>query len=352
MPGTGALLISHAAGVTPAAQTRREQALLEGAALGEMHLHVSTLHGAVLGLGAFHQAPRPSDAAVAPWRRRTGGCAVACGTGFVIVTLALPHRAALVADAPAALRPEQVMNRCVRGILAWLRGIGVDALYPGLDTVTVARRPLATLGFAETRDGPTLFQAVLAIDGSFADTALLLDRLDPDGRVPMRLVAHDDVTSLAALGRAPHGGADVAVLARDLAAAYAATFAEAIDEIDEIDPAVTALLETADAAGGTAQLPPPELPAAPVVEHGSLGQVQAAACVAGGRVTAFALSGDFLAPAWAVDELCTTIEGGPATADAVCGAADAIFDGNRGYLLGLVPEALRRLLVRAVTEVA
>ena len=59
MPGTGALLLSHAAGVAPTAQTRREQALLEGAALGELHLHVSTLRGDVVGLGTFHQDPHP-----------------------------------------------------------------------------------------------------------------------------------------------------------------------------------------------------------------------------------------------------------------------------------------------------
>ena len=145
--------------------------------------------------------------------------------GFAVVTLALPHRAALVADAPSALKPEQVMNRCVRGLLAWLRGGGIEPIYPGLDAITVARRTLAHLGFAETRDGPTLFQAIVAIDASFADTATLLDRLDPDGRVPMRLVAGDDCTSLAALGRAPRGNVDVdvAAMARDVATAYAAT---------------------------------------------------------------------------------------------------------------------------------
>ena len=353
MPGTGALLLSHAAGVAPTAQTRREQALLEGAALGELHLHVSTLRGDVVGLGTFHQEPHPPlENDVAPWRRRTGGCAVACGTGFAVVTLALPHRAALVADAPSALKPEQVMNRCVRGLLAWLRGGGIEPIYPGLDAITVARRTLAHLGFAETRDGPTLFQAIVAIDASFADTATLLDRLDPDGRVPMRLVASDDCTSLAALGRAPRGDVDVAAVARDVAAAYAATFPAAIGEIDELDAAVTALLETREAVGDAAVPPAPELPATGAVEHGHLGQVAAAARIDGGRVSAFALAGDFLAPWWALDELRARIEGGPPSADAVLAAADAVFDGSRGYLLGLSPEARHRLLVRAVTEAA
>lgn len=355
MPGTGALLLSHAAGVAPTAQTRREQALLEGAALGELHLHVATLRGDVVALGTFHQEPHPPPGNdVASCRRRTGGCAVACGTGFAVVTLALPHRAALVADAPSALKPEQVMNRCVRGLLAWLRGGGIEPIYSGLDAITVARRTLAHLGFAETRDGPTLFQAIVAIDASFADTATLLDRLDPDGRVPMRLVAGDDCTSLAALGRAPRGNVDVdvAAMARDVATAYAATFPAAIGEIDELDAAVTALLETPEAIGDAALPPAPELPATAAVEHGHLGQVAAAARIEQGRVSAFALTGDFLAPWWAVDELRARIEGGPPSADAVLAANEAVFDGSRGYLLGLSPEARHRLLVRAVTEAA
>jgi hypothetical protein len=353
VPRPGALLTSHATGATPDAQVRREQALLEGAALGELHLHVSSLAGDVLALGAFHQQPNPPrDVAAALWRRRSGGCATTCGTGFMVVTLGLPHRAALVAEAPSALRPEQVINRCVRGLLGWLRRRGLDPLYPGLDTVTVNRRVLARLGFAETRDGPTLFQAIVAADASFADTATLLDRLDPDGRVPVRLEARDASTSLAALGRVARGHTDIASICTEIAAAYAATFPETIDEIAELDPAVTALLETKDAIGDVRIPSPPELPCSPVIESGLLGQVATAACIDAGRVTAFALTGDFLSPQWAVTELRTRIEGGTATPDAIRAAARAVFDGSRGYLLGLAPEALERLLVRAITEAA
>jgi hypothetical protein len=353
VPRPGALLTSHATGATPSAQSRREQALLEGAALGELHLHVSSLAGDVLALGAFHQQPRPPrDAQGALWRRRSGGCAVASGAGFLIVTLGLPHRSALVADEPYALRPEQVMNRCVRGLLAWLRGAGLDPLYPGLDAVTIQRRVLARLGFAETADGPTLFQAIIARDASFGDTPALLDRLDPDGRVPLRLEARDATTSLVALGRAAPGEPDVAALTGQIAAAHAATFPDAIGEIAELDPAVTALLETADALEDATEHPAPELPATPVVANGLLGPVATAARIDDGRVAALALTGDFIAPEWSVAELCARIERGAATADAVRAALRAVLDGNRGYLLGLAPDALDRLLVRAVTEAA
>src|SRR4029450_4237126 len=94
----------------------REGTLLCAARRGEASLHVSALAGDVISLGAFHREPRgpmPPDR----WRRRTGGRAVASGSGFRLMTLALPHRAALVASSVADLRPEQALNRCVRGLL-------------------------------------------------------------------------------------------------------------------------------------------------------------------------------------------------------------------------------------------
>ncbi|MBY0279520.1 hypothetical protein K2Z84_29650 [Candidatus Binatia bacterium] len=350
MPRAGALLISSSEGVLPAAQRQRERALLDGAALGEMHLHVSSLHGSVLALGAFHRTlPTSTDRTASWWRRHTGGAAVASGEGFAIVTIALPHRSALVADERLALRPEQVMNRCVRGVLAWLRRDGLDPLYPGLDAITVHRRTVARLGFTETREGPTLFQAIVACSGSFADTAALLDRLDPEGRVPIRLQARDEGTSLAQLGRWAGIPTDRSALARRLADAYAATFPASIGEVVELDPAVTERL-AADGSADTAELARPEIDGSSVTEHGLLGPVAAVAQVTANRVDAVALTGDFIAPDWAVVELAERIVRGARDADAVRSTVRAVFDGNRAYLLGLAPAALERLLVRAITE--
>jgi hypothetical protein len=349
------LLTSSGAGVSAGAQRRRERALLAAAELGETHLHLSTVAGEALSIGAFHLDPAPDDprARATLWRRWSGGRAVACGAGFVVVTLGLPHRSSLVADDRRALRPEQVMNRCVRGLLAWLRRQGVDPVYPGLDSVTVDRRWLAHLGFAETRAGPTLFQAIVALDGSFATTPQLLDRLDPHGRIPARLVGADETTSLAACSArwrsTSHAQLDLDALATDIAQAYADG---AQLEVAELDPAVTELLDTMT-VDDVEMRPPPALDGAvTVTEAGVLGPVTASARVAGGRVAAFALSGDFLAPAWAVHELCTRLVDEPATAAAIAGVADSVLDGSDGYLLGLQPAALRTLLARAVSEPA
>lgn len=349
---TGVLLTSFSSRRTPAAQRQTEQAMLEGAARGELHLHASSLGGAVVGLGAFHLEPGAIERdGVRVWRRRAGGRAVASGDGFVLLTLALPHRSALVASAPLALRPEQVMNRCVRGLLAWLRGLGVASIYPGLDTITVERRALGHLSFAETTSGPTLFQAVIALDGSFTSTQHLLDRLDPEGRVPARLVADDAVTMLArhapgAYG--PPGDRDMARLVADVATGYAGTFDL---EVAELDPAVTMLLaETAD--GGEAPAPPPSIAGTTHTEHGLLGAVSATVRIVDDRVAALSLHGDYIAPDHLPDALRAAIEGGPATRAAVVAAVDHLLDGERGYLLGLAPDTLRRLVATAVSDAA
>jgi len=351
----GVLLTSFASERTPARQRRTEQALLEGAALGEAHLHASSLGGEVVAIGAFHLAPDVSERdGVLAWRRHTGGRAIACGDGFVVLTLALPHRSALVASERLALRPEQVMNRCVRGILAWLRGAGVDPVYPGLDTVTAARRWLVHVSFAETEPGPTLFQAVVAVDGSFARTAQLLDRLDPGGRVPTRLVPDAEATSLArAARRASYGHAprfDLERLVADVAKGYAG--ASGI-EVAELDPAVTASL---DAQTDLADAPSPR------TVHGSacggssrsvaglLGTVTATVRAAGGRVAELSLHGDLIAPDTLLPALRAAIEGAPAIPHEAATAVDRVIDRNRAYVLGLSPEALRGLVADAVAD--
>lgn len=110
-------------------------------------------------LGRFHAGPADDRRR----RRRTGGRVVETGPEHVRLALALPHRSALESEDPSsALRPEQAMNRCVRGVLDAYRNLGVDALYPGRDVVTVARLPVAWLSFTEEEDGTALFEAGLA----------------------------------------------------------------------------------------------------------------------------------------------------------------------------------------------
>jgi hypothetical protein len=364
------LVTSYARGVTPRVQRCRERALIEAARLGETHLHLSTFAGEVLGLGAYHRTPGEGDvrpptvvAAAATsrrapgaaqlWRRHTGGRAVACGEGFVIVTLALPHRAALVGESAQDLKPEQVMNRCVRGFLASCRHLGLDPTYPGLDLVAVRRRAFAHLSFDEADDGTTLFQIVLAVTASFAATPPLLDHLDPHGVVPAAWIGADSVTTLgdelaeASVRDAVSALADPGDLVALVAAGYADSFPL---ELLELDPAVTEAMledevEAVDAQGSS--FPGPEPAASTATANGLLGPVSASVCVDRGQISRAGLSGDFIAPAWVVRRLCDRLAGTVLDREAIDRHVQDVLDGSRAYLLGMRSSALAELFATA-----
>jgi hypothetical protein len=346
-----ALLVSSAAARRPSGQRRAERALLAAAGLGELHLHVSALAGDVLSLGAF-QASAATPEGV--WRRTTGGRAVACGSGFLVVTLALPHRSALVSGDRFALRPEQVMNRAVRGLLVAIRGLGIEALYPGLDLVTAARRAIAHLAFLETAEGPTLFQAIVAAERPLSLTTILLERLDPAGSVPATPLAADAVSTLAELrGASAQPMAGDAAGCADLAARVAAGCAAShgVEALD-LDPEVAAAM--LDAEEPPAPVPAlPEPPPAPppdagvALTRGLLGVVTAWARVSHGAIDAAGLYGDVIARSDALAAIGDGLRGCAAGAEPLAERLAAIVDGRRLYVLGLRPKELVELLLRA-----
>jgi len=79
------------------------------------------------------------------------------------------------------LKPEQVLNRALRPLLAVLRGLGLDAFYPGRDVVTVGGRPIAYAAFTTLPDGVVLVEMYLGLSESFQTTPSLVERWDPDG---------------------------------------------------------------------------------------------------------------------------------------------------------------------------
>lgn len=189
--------------LAPAAAHAEDAVLLGVAARGRSLLRVYALGGDVVSLGRYHR--RPAGAAgVALHRRRTGGRVAASGEGFAHVALYLPHRAALVADDPRALAPEQVLNRCVRGLLGGLEVLGVPAAYPGRDLVTARGRPLAVLGLEVAASGATLVDAIVSLGRDQSLLPHLLDRADPEGAIQAAMVLPDQVASVAReTGRTP-----------------------------------------------------------------------------------------------------------------------------------------------------
>lgn len=132
-------------------------------------LRLFAFPGDYLSLGRFHVVPvdTPTTALPRLHRRHSGGRNVAFGRGFIGLSLLLPHRSALVADEPLALKPTQVLNRCVRGILAGLKTVGIPAFYPGRDWVTVDRRVIGMISMDVGPEGGLVFEAVIAISSDF-----------------------------------------------------------------------------------------------------------------------------------------------------------------------------------------
>ena len=213
---------------TPAASRFTDAALLARAvARGRGTLRVSRLAGTVLALGRYHLAPA-GGAAATLHRRLSGGRAWAAGDGFLQLSLTLPHRSALVSDDPLALAPEQVLNRAVRGLLDGLKAVGVSALYPGRDAITVARRTIGFLGLEIDGHGATLIEACVDIDRDQATLPHLLEELDPDGVVGAQMVGPDDATSLAReLGRGPSFDEVAACIRRGYESRLGVEFVEA-----------------------------------------------------------------------------------------------------------------------------
>jgi lipoate-protein ligase A len=237
VPLSRALPVLVEPGRTPQASLARDRFLLEAVVTDPARwpaaLRVYDVVGEVVSIGRWQLAPEPlPGAGVVLMRRHAGGRAAAFGSGFAGVSLVLPGREALLETAGDSLRPEQVMNRYVRGILGGLEGQSIPAVYPGRDTITARRRLLGIVGFTETRTGAVLVEALLATTGDPSTLPHLLDRADPGGVVRTAMLAPGDTTSVAA-----ERGADATL--RDLADWVARGYAERLG----VAPAARALAE-------------------------------------------------------------------------------------------------------------
>jgi lipoate-protein ligase A len=206
VPLSRALPILVEPGLTPEESLARDRFLLEAVVADPRRwpaaLRVYEVRGSLVSIGRWQLAPA-TESGGALMRRHSGGRAAAFGSGFVGVTLVLPRRGALL-EPGAALRPEQVLNRYVRGILRALEGEGVAAIYPGRDTITAGRRLLGVVSFTETHAGALLVEALLAASGDPSTLPHLLDRADPGGVVRTAMLTPADATSIAAeRGAAP-----------------------------------------------------------------------------------------------------------------------------------------------------
>ncbi len=324
---------------TPAASRCADRALLARAvAGGQGTLRLSCLAGDVLALGRWHLAPAGGPG-VTLHRRLSGGRALATGTGFLHLTLALPHRAALVSDDPLALTPEQVLNRAVRGLLGGLEAAGAPAVYPGRDLVTIAGRPLAVLGLEIDPDGATLIDVVLSVERDQSLLPRLLDHVDPDGAVGAPMTLPDDVTSVArALGRAP---------ALDELAGWIRRGYETRLGVRFVEGASPPPGEASDGAFLRSRRRP-ELD-----RRGStqtmLGRLEAhCARDRDGSLAEVMLAGDFLAPSGTIARLEQALRGCPPVPDRVQAVIDEVVRPPDAFVLGVGPlRTITDTIVRA-----
>jgi hypothetical protein len=251
-----------------------------------------TVPGDVLALGRYHVVPAATGGGVGIVRRLGGGRPGPLGHGYAGVVLALPDRTALLAG-PAPLRPEQILNRYVRGLLGALESLGVRGFYPGRDVVTVDGRTLAAIGFEIAPDGATVVEMCVAVGRSFAELPAFADRADPSGLVPIDLIDPEHGICVAeVIGRAP----DLNELTAALATGYAARLgAEAVvsEGLPAPDP---------DAAWLEAGRLAPHLDRRAAV-RGLLGMVEVRAARADDHVQDVRLCGDLLAPSATVARL-------------------------------------------------
>jgi lipoate-protein ligase A len=161
--------------------------------------------GEVVLLGRYHLYRGPAERrGITAYRRLTGGRIVNAGDGWLGCSLILPSRAALMGGRDARLRPDQVMNRCVRGAMAALRAMGADCFYPGRDTLTCKGRELAMCSFEQTSSGALLFELFIAVGRGLETLPLAMERFDPDGALTCRFDSPQSCTYLAReIGRAP-----------------------------------------------------------------------------------------------------------------------------------------------------
>jgi hypothetical protein len=298
-------------------------------------LRAYTMADPTVALGRYHLAPTAASAlTIGIHRRQSGGRVAPLGPGFATLALTLPHRSALVASEPLALRPEQALNRCVRGVLAALRGLGVDAYYAGRDVLTVAGRLLGVVSLESEADGVSIFEAVLALDGDWSALPAWVDAVDPTGLIAAERVTADQVTALA---RHATQAPSLAELAHCLGGAYAQEFGVAVAESTVARGETGADTSRSFDAWLAERRPRPELDRH-AVTWGQLGIVEAyLRCDGDGAIADVMLAGDFIADSPAIAELEVRLRGCPLQVAAIDAVVRTLFADPRHFLLGIGP---------------
>jgi len=251
------------------------------------------IQGKVISIGGYQLYDGPAARGeITAYRRLTGGRTINHGAGWLGCSLIAPSRTGLLEQRDAQLKPEQVMNRYVRGAMAGLRALGLDCFYPGRDAITCNRREVALCTFEENADRALLFELFIAAERGLDSLPLDTESFDPGGMLTCPMYTAGTATTLAQeLGRAVgfteltdrltagYGSAFGAIRRRDLTRAETAA-------ADARRPALAQWL--------CSRKPEPALNLAARAAI-QLGFMEAHLAASGERIERIAFNGDFIA---------------------------------------------------------
>ena len=312
-------------------------------------LVVYTTRGCTVSIGRYHlYGGAPEHDGIVAMRRLTGGRAVGGGDGWAGLALVLPGWGALLPKRDANLKPEQVMNRYARGLLAGLRALGLRCFYPGRDAITVERREIAMCTFEADTSGALLFEASIAVNRGMEDLSRDLDRLDPAGTVPS--VVHSRETS-STLERELRREIGLAELAEGIVHGYREAFGE-VRERELSDEEIRHAVESGKALQSIHWL----RRVADASEYNrsgrmtaQLGQIEVWLGVsADNRIERLMLGGDLIGNSPGIALLEAALEGQTHDLIAVSNSVAKVFSADRNFILGLGEVSnLVRLIVEA-----
>ena len=298
-----------------------------------MFLHASK--GRAVSIGRYHLYCGPRDrAGVSITRRLTGGRIVGAGDGWLGLALILPTRTALLKEDAARLKPDQIMNRYVRGLLSGLRKLGLECFYPGRDAITFEQREIAMCTFETNASGAMLFEVAIAQNRGMEEVVRDLEHLDPDGALSCRMY---DAVSATTLARELRRNVSFDEIADAILSGYTSSLSITQPrELTEVEIAYAGQrarsLATSNWLGrdtsGTAK---------PLRNRiaSQLGAIDAAVALdAEGSIEAARIGGDFIANSPAVAQLETELRGRRLDLASISQAVTKIFSREQNFLLG------------------
>ena len=291
--------------------------------------------GRSVSIGRYHLYGGPTGRGeISVMRRLTGGRVVGAGDGWLGLALILPTRTALLKADDARLKPDQIMNRYVRGVLSGLRTLGIECFYPGRDAITFEQREIAMCTFETDASGAMLFEVAIAQNRGMEDVVRDLERIDPDGALSCRMY---DAASATTVARELHRDVSFDELAGAIASGYAsllgATQRRELTEAEIAQAGQRARMLSASnwlrgGLSGTAM---------PLKNRNrsQLGAIDAAVALsADGTIEAARISGDFIANSPAVDQLESELRGRRLDLASVSHAVTRIFSRDSNFFLG------------------